>query len=131
LAFSVPTFPLLCNIYRGPWTSRALASSPPCNLAYGRRVTWYDLDDPGDISSPANTMQLLLPALTDVRSLVNAIVSDVVECPAGTGRWYGVVSVDDVGKGFPNEYRLAAVTCIYEALNPTLYPGLFWPVPIP
>jgi hypothetical protein len=131
MAFSVPTFGLTCNLYRGPWTARVLASSPVCNLAYGRRIT-----TPLDIAPVAgddisNLMQLLLPALTDVRDVSNAVTPDVVEVPAGSGRWYGVVTVDDVGKGFPNEYRLAALIKIYEALDPLAYPGLFWPVPIP
>lgn len=131
MSFSVPQFPLTCNLFRGPWTARVLASTPECNLAYGRRVTQIFADVPIDNDVTSNAMQLLLPAGTDVRDFSNWFTPDVVECPAGSGRWYGVQSVDDVGKGFDNEYRLALIVKIYEALDPIAYPGLFWPVPIP
>jgi hypothetical protein len=56
-------------------------------------------------------MQLLLPALTDIRysSLLpsGAWVGDCVEAPAGSGRYYAVWAVDDAGKGFANEHRVA------------------------
>lgn len=131
MAFSVPTFPLLCNLYRGPWTARVFADQLPCNLAMGRRVntTWFD--EVPQSEATGVFFQLLVPALSDVRDLSNAITPDVVECPEGSGRWYGVSYVDDVGKGFPNEYRIAFISKIFEALDPALYPGLFWPVPIP
>jgi hypothetical protein len=131
MAFSVPVFPLVCDVYRGPWVSRALAFSTPANLAFGRRVGFAETELIPQLQPLVNIYQLLLPAVTDVRDFSNAITPDVVEVPAGSGRWYGVGSVDDVGKGFSNEYRLVIITKIYEQLDPAAYPGLFWPVPIP
>lgn len=130
MAFSVPTFNLTCNIFDGPWLTRVLRLTSPCNLAYGRRVTQLFGTDPQTDVSTGNAMQLLLPASTDIRDFSNAAISDCVECPAGSGRWYGVSMVDDVGKGFDNEYRLAIIDKIYQAKNPLEYPLLFWPVPM-
>jgi len=76
-------------------------------------------------------MQLLLPALTDVRSGVVAAVPDFVEVPAGSGRWYQVYAVDDIGKGFANEHRIAVILAVSALVNPTAYAGIVWPVPIP
>jgi hypothetical protein len=121
MAFSVPTFNLTCNIWRG-------ASGPPappsvvaeCNLAWGRRVSHF----PSGLGvDPASAMTLLLPVGTDIRSLVCATGSDWVEVPAGTGRFYVVLGVDDVGKGFPNEHR-AALLLPTDNFGP-------WPSPIP
>jgi hypothetical protein len=39
--------------------------------------------------------------------------------------------VDDVGKGFGNEYRLIAMTKAYQYLDTTKFAGLFWPIPMP
>jgi hypothetical protein len=52
-------------------------------------------------------MTLLLPKLTDVRPPQATGQGDVLEVPSGTGRYYWVASVDDVGKGFANEHRFA------------------------
>ena len=81
-----------------------------------------------DVDDPTGQMWLLLPALTDIRSVVTfpgggGSKCDIVECPLGSGRFYLVISVDDVGKGFGNEFRCAAI----QATN--LY-GV-WPTPIP
>lgn len=131
MAFSVPTFPLMAGLYRGPWTARVYVEDLPCNLAMGRRVNVSWFDQVPQAEAVGMFYQLLFPALSDIRDLSNAITPDVVEVPSGSGRWYGVAYVDDVGKGFVNEYRLAFAQKIYEALDPTAYPGLFWPVPIP
>jgi hypothetical protein len=131
VAFSVPVMPLSCDIYTGPWTAAVLRVSTTCNLGMGRRVnvSWFDQVPLSE--AVGMFFQLLLPAGTDVRDLSNAITPDVAQVPAGSGRWYGINYVDDVGKGFANEYRIAFCQKIYEALDPLAYPGLFWPVPIP
>jgi hypothetical protein len=70
-------------------------------------------------------MVLLLPKGTDVRDELNATGRDGVECPAGSGRFYEVIFVDDIGKGFPNEHRGAT-------MEKTFGPGpTEWPTPIP
>lgn len=120
--YNVPTFNLTCNIWRnaafgGPPTYAAV----PCNLAMGRRVRLPQVflpPDPTDSFAPV--MQLLLPARTDVQDSASAVDADIVEVPAGTGRYYVVNDVDDVGRGFANEYRLAGLL----KMPP-------WPAPIP
>lgn len=67
------------------------------------------------------TPTLLMPALTDIRDqFVPGGAGDLVEVPAGSGRLYNVVLVEDVAKGFTNEHRLAAIQKT----------GI-WPTPIP
>jgi hypothetical protein len=132
MAFSVPTFNLVCKIYTGPWPG-VLRLSPFCNLATGRRVVWWGN---GGNDSPTTlygaTPLLLVPPLTDIRDSSCGPTPDFVEVPALSGRWYVVQMVDDVGKGFPNEYRLATIGKIFQGVNGSLdYPGLFWPTPIP
>lgn len=55
------------------------------------------------------TMNLLLPKGVDVRGPQDTVSFDMAEVPAGSGRWYRVVGVDDVGKGFTNEHRTASL----------------------
>jgi len=132
MSFVVPSFPLAVDIYTGPWLTRVLRVSTMGNLAPGRRVfVLPDGEDPGVFIA---TMQvtLLLPAGTDVRDIsTGTLHSDVIECPSGSGRWYGVQIVDDFGKGFANEHRWVMMSKIFDRLNHTEYPGLNWPVPIP
>jgi hypothetical protein len=118
MSFSVPSFPLSCNI----WRNGNPTSNPPDvvsagNLAWGRRVSSYQ----GLFTAGQDLlMTLLLPPGTDVRSPICPSGSDVAEVPAGTGRYYTVVNVDDIGRGFANQHRAA----VLQALGP-------WPQPIP
>lgn len=132
MAFTVPTFDLLCDIYTGPFPARVLRiHDQPCNLAMGRRVQQAipaSFGLPEGYASPS----LLVPAGTDVRDgACGPPGVDFIECPPGTGRWYFAGYVDDVGKGFPNEYRLVALGKCYEDLNAIEFAGLHWPIPIP
>jgi hypothetical protein len=98
----------------------------------GRRGQVLTLDDVPDGTVRNGPAYLLFPAFTDVRDLnCVQVENDIVEVPSGSGRWYGVLLVDDVGKGFSNEHRYAAVAKISERQNATDFPGLFWPTPIP
>lgn len=132
MPFEPPTFNITANIYTGPWLMKAFREVVPCNLAYGRRtqISFLDFFGPGDFPGSSQSL-LLLPALADVRSGTSSGQADVVEVPAGTGRWYQVASVDDIGKGFPNEHRAALVLQISQFANSTDYAGCFWPVPMP
>lgn len=121
MGFSVPNFNITCNIWR-------IASPPPaapfstedCNLALGRRTSSYQ----GLYSSDREpVMSLLLPPGTDIRGPQSATGPDVVEVPAGTGRFYTVVGVDDSGKGWPNEHRVALIAWTSAYGN--------WPDPMP
>lgn len=118
MSYQVPTFNLVVNVWRFPVVPPAGHSFQLTgNLAYSRRVHPI----PGDAS--ASGMALLLPAGSDIRSPVVVIGPDVVEAPAGTGRYYSVLSVDDIGKGFSNEHRCAVLIPI------TTYGR--WPGPVP
>lgn len=120
--FPLPTFNLTANIWR--WAN---FPGPPdvvtvCNLANGTRTnpSWagvgFIVSDP--FQCPIN---LLLPPLTDLRDAFQpGGLADIVEVPAGSGRTYFACSVDDSGKGFANEHRIAIL----------LKYGT-WPVPYP
>lgn len=120
MSYSVPTFNLTCNFYtaNAPPPGAARASSL-CNLALGKRVS-LGYDPRG-----ALVMALLLPKGTDVRGPLQATpVPDFVEVPAGTGRFYIVENVDDIGRGFSNEHRVAFIRAVTIGL-------IVWPTPIP
>jgi len=132
MAFTLPEFPLDCDIYGGPWLTKTLRLSTVCNLAIGRRVvTDAQFRNVGaDVYN--GLVNLLFPAGTDVRDAnCNVVANDIVEVPSGSGRWYGIGFVDDLGKGFDNEHRYALAYKISQNLDITRYPGLFWPSPIP
>lgn len=121
MSFTLPTFNLPVNVWHG-------GNAPPAvpdlvtsgNLALGRRVSSYQ----GVISSPNEPiMSLLLPPGTDVRGPQVAGGADLVEVPASTGRYYTVVGLDDSGKGFPNEHRVALIAWTSSVAA--------WPTPIP
>jgi len=131
VAFTLPDFNLTCDIYTGPWTSKVLRLSTDCNLAQGRRVVPVWIFEVVAPTVYTLSTQLLLPAGTDVRDGSCGGQPDLVDVPAGSGRWYSVMTVDDMGKGFPNEYRLAILHKIFEQMNPVLFPGANWPTPIP
>jgi len=131
MAFTVPTFPLLCNIYTGPWSAKVLrVANVPCNLALGRRQqNNFQLElTPFEFGACCN---LLVGAGTDVRDRSCASGYDVIEVVPGSGRWYYVSMVDDVGKGFANEYRFVGLGKVCDAWDPAEFPGEFWPTPIP
>jgi hypothetical protein len=132
MAFSVPSFPLPVDVYSGPWLTRLLRLSTVGNLALGRRGVTFPVFEDTSIDIATGPMYLLLPALTDIRDLhQGGAQNDLVEVPAGSGRWYGVVLVDDVGKGFPNEHRYAQIQKVSQPVNAGFFTGLFWPVPMP
>jgi len=120
MAFLLPTFNLQVNIWRagnGPPNPPDVATVG--NLTPGRRhITPYALE-PGGPQVAAN-MFLLLPRGTDIRDAKAATGDDLVEVPAGSGRFYMCRFVDDVAFGFSNEHRLAQL----EGFGP-------WPVPFP
>jgi len=135
MSFTLPDFNLTCDIYSGPYDTRVLRlSGVACNLAMGRRVQVV-FHDPTGLGFGAATAQLLLPSGTDVRDVSQLMGGgppyDIVEVPAGSGRWYVVNSVDDVGKGFPNEYRLAFLAKLSSNSGLVNTTGLFWPIPMP
>lgn len=132
MAFTLPEFNLTCNIWRNPLR---FGIDPPdvtseCNLAYGRRTALPNALWPAN--EDGAVMQLLLPAGTDVRDLKCSNNLDGVEVPAGSGRLYLAIDVDDAGKGFDNEHRIALLVGVSSARTPFAVPaGYMWPAPIP
>jgi hypothetical protein len=108
MAYTVPTFNLTAN-----WNALG-AGHPPrmssvCNLAYGKRTGAWGID-PSLGSIACHYMQLLLPARTDINYAGSASGhADFVEVPTGSGCWYLTQDVNDVGRGFPNEFRVAVI----------------------
>lgn len=118
MAFTLPTFNITANIWRnanyvigvGPAGPPQVVT--PANLSPGKRVVTN-----AGTSTPL--MELLLPPRTDVRDgVAPAAAQDWVEAPAGTGRYYSVYYVDDVGRGFANEYRIVFMIVV----APRTYP---------
>lgn len=134
MGFSVPEFPSTCDIYTMvdplDFNTREPRLSSICQLRlYGRLNKYSSGPTPGGNLAAVGSA-ILLPARTDVRDgSCSHLAPDIIECPAGTGRWYVVSHVDDVARDFPNEYRLAAVDKIFSGVNFPNFPD--WPVPIP
>jgi hypothetical protein len=143
MAFRLPTFNLGVNIWH---FGNVVANAPDVvtvgNLTYGKRA------QAGVASLTAGTttrplpssfvqpMTLLLPPLTDIimRDAVGGGVGDCVEVPAGSGRFYAVLDVDDIGKGFVNEHRAAVIVMLTsawqtETANPWAAPNITVPLP--
>jgi len=121
--FTLPTFNLNVNIWRA--TSNPATDPPDVtamgNLAWSKRVSAPASGGTGSIGVVFAAPILLLPKLTDIRSDEKcATGNDACEVPAGSGRYYHVVYVEDLGKGFSNEHRGAI-----------LLPSPAWPQPIP
>lgn len=130
MPYSPPTFNLICDIYSIPlpatFGEREYRQSSECQLAPPTRGAG-SFPSVGSITGMTQSFywSVRFPALTDVRDpSVDLTRTDFIECPAGSGRWYFVCIVDDVAKGFPNEYRIAIV-------RKSLLTGGQWPIPIP
>lgn len=116
MAFRLPTFNLRCVITQPdvPLTP-AIPTAPYrivdqlCQLTYGRRAQVVSTGGTTTAGVLVLSMNLLLPKLIDVRGPQDTVSWDMVEVPAGSGRWYQVVAVDDIGKGFSNEHRSASI----------------------
>lgn len=131
MGFRVPSFNLTCNVWSrgdvpaGPVDIGALPAPRIADLGCQLRAS-------GKLSTAQDEAHwwvfsavLLVPAGTDLRddfSWDGVAINkpDFVEVPAGSGRGYTVVGVDDVGKGFANEYRTAVIM-----------KNAKWPIPAP
>lgn len=132
MPFRLPTFNLFCNIGNDdngffewptePWLVGPRISHQRCALVFGRRVNAPSQDDAWPSGLPSYLMSLLLPAGTDIRSMQSSDgIADTVEVPEGSGRFYGVASVDDIGRGYANEHRSALLVALLGT----------WPTPYP
>jgi hypothetical protein len=141
MGFRLPNFNLAVDLWRKPSVPGV---DPPDasfmgNLSVGRRTqnVWLPLDSTSVLKRfvVKQISELLVPALTDVQpSDHNAVgPSDAVEVPSGSGRFYIVLTVEDVAKGFSNEYRLLGLIQS-DFVTSGLIPGILVPIfpsPIP
>lgn len=125
MAYRLPTFNLKCHITSTPTPGTPAVPSGPyrvpykdCQLTYGRRVQVTSTGGTAQVGVLTLTMNLLLPAGTDVRGPQDIGTFDMVEVPADSGRWYQVVGVDDIGKGFDNEHRTASIFALARSWTP-------------
>lgn len=120
MAFSVPTFNLSVSI----WRALTAWPGPPDVLTVGNLALGKRTQTGSGTGLPR--MELLLPAGTDIRTDVTGLAQDdIVEVPTGSGRFYVAIWVDDVAKGFSNEYRIAILNQNHTIARPP------WPAPIP
>ena len=131
MAYSLPTFNLFADVWRDTGGGYVVVDTIECNLAMGKRISWFNTAQGGLGDFAGLTPVLLCPPLTDVRDRSCGGVSDVIECPAGSGRWYAAEAVDDIGKGFSNEHRCVTLAKV-GWFEPWLSAGFTaWPTPIP
>lgn len=122
MAYTVPAFNLSVNIWHGYVTATQTYAAPDLNvlgnLTPGRRG-FMPLAHITGLTYSVFPMELLLPALTDIRPEQKAgmVTADLVECPAGSLRFYFVAYVDDIGKGFSNEHRFALLHMAFDEVN--------------
>jgi hypothetical protein len=117
--FRLPSFNLTCDIFDHalPPPNAPRIAGQICQLRAPGKQTVLQVQYFG-VYLPC--WELLLPAQVDIRDLFTSTSFDFVTVPAGTARLYQVEWVDDVARGFSNEYRIAYV---YKVAN--------WPHPIP
>jgi len=121
MAFRVPTFNIDCNVW---FDGETVPPGGAPDVSVECQLRWCghgpsESQDP-DFTSWQPGWLLLVPKGTDIRDRFNASGKALVECPVGTGRYYQVNYVDDVARGFTNEYRMAFLNKVGE-----------WPSPIP
>jgi hypothetical protein len=116
--FRLPTLNLTANVWHNSGVVPPAGAPDIAGMAC--QLAW---DHSGDIATPPaaqkHFMKMRVPPRSDLRDANSSTGPDVVEIPAGTARYYAVQLVDDVGRGFPNEFRQALVTL---AAHPTPLP---------
>lgn len=118
--YRLPTFNLECGIWHGlvppivPVTPADVEVECQLRWTYRGQDILRNTDAPTQFWQPGQL--LLLPALTDVRDVWNGAGADMVEVPLGSGCYYIVHAVGEVGKGFDNEHRCAYLARFVIAL---------------
>lgn len=130
--YRVPDFNLTCKIFTVGASSNSLRMEVECALVMGparRRdgSNWNQADTSGAGFLPT----LCLPAGTDVRDSSCGGKMDLVEVPSDSGRFYLATMVDDVAKGWPNEYRLVSIQKTWGFAGNGSNLTDPWPTPIP
>lgn len=102
-----PVFNLMCSGWRPP-------NVPPAPSDYSLQCQLYiasrGLIDitPGNPALWVPPIYLRVPPFSDIRP------DDIIECPLGSGRLYSVRWVEDLHKGFPNEYRVGVLEQTFQ-----------------
>ena len=121
MPYTLPSFNLQIKAYSfGAYFPNPARVGFMGNLTPGRRVSTGIDSGGGDVGIDQMYRFLLVPALTDIRGSFSTAGADQLEVPIGSGRFYLVQDVDDIGKGFPNEHRLAWL--ILSGLQPVPLP---------
>lgn len=117
VAFRLPNFNLTVNVWTDP---NAPGAGPPDVVTTGNLC--IGLRHYGVTAGNNFIMYLLFPMGVDIRDNLNGpgVAGDIVECPAGTLRYYRVEFVESVARGFANEHRYAMLSRLGA-----------WPVPLP
>lgn len=117
MPFRLPAFTVHVNLWRN---GVPLGNPPSLTFTGNLRAC----SRPGVAFNPLTggsfPMEILAPRNTDIRDSQCPSGVDTIEAPAGSGRFYFTYYVDDVAKGFGNEYRFAI-----------LFKRGTWPQPIP
>lgn len=112
MAYKTPTFNLTANYWHAggpPYPPPGQPLGTPCQLRMYRTAFMMTANTLG---SPS-TIAVLVPKGTDVRSAkISGGAADTFEIPAGSRRFYAVLAVDDVAKGFLNEYRMVCLVAV-------------------
>ncbi len=122
MPFVLPTFNLTANVWHAFTPMVSTYSAPDgdfgCNLSPGKRG-FVQLPPLSGLTYSYFPMELLCPPGTNVNAEINGghTPADVVECPAGSQRFYWVSYVDDVGKGFSNEHRLVMCNMFFSRID--------------
>jgi len=122
MPYVVPTFNLSVNIWNWVGSPGAFPPTNPPDVVTMGNLTPGKRQAGTEQNGTSFNMYLLLPRLTDILFNQWDLTGGTawVECPAGSGRFYTCLQVDDIGKGFPNEHRFALITSLGA-----------WPNPIP
>ena len=134
MAYSLPDFNLTIGHFRSfaPYsfsTKTSLGTFMGQLRGYGAHPRVTARYSTTSVDYPSG-WSVLCPPATDLRdALCSSASFDLLEIPSASGRWYIVNYVDDIARGFPNQYRLG----ILEKLNiNSPVSGVpFWPSPIP
>jgi hypothetical protein len=133
MPFKLPTFNLTINIWRdyvAPNDYTIPDVVTVTNMSPGKRQVANRIVGFNPLITQ-HEMYFLVPKLTDVRAGWNGSNADVVECPAGSKRFYAIIVVDDIGKGFANEHRFCDGYYLASGVTFNVQ-GLFGaPVPMP
>jgi hypothetical protein len=118
MAFIVPTFNLAGNYWRrSTWGVHLPGVIPPPDIAlFPCQLRINATPFVGTVISSLfmRLDQLLVPKLTDFRFAARTsadfiLETDILEVPSGSSRFYYLATINDVAKGFPNEYREALI----------------------